>query len=201
LISGSTSALTVNIYNLIGNFTITATGTDIVRRIGVISTGTFSIFQCITIPYLDGSTTSGTSGIYHAGNMVQHSKLDLRNNIIYNNSTGSGLAVAFRRSSANLQNYASSSNNNLFLGANLMNNGTAYSTLAAFKTIVSPRDAASISEVPVFFSTVGANATYLHVNGATKSQIESGGIFLVIPMTLMVIFDKGILAIAVRNRS
>jgi hypothetical protein len=35
-----------------------------------------------------------------------------------------------------------------------MNNGTAYSTLAAFKTIVSPRDAASISEVPVFFSTV-----------------------------------------------
>jgi hypothetical protein len=74
-------------------------------------------------------------------------KLDLRNNIIYNNSTGSGLAVAFRRS-ANLQNYASSSNNNLFLGANLMNNGTAYSTLAAFKTIVSPRDAASISEVP-----------------------------------------------------
>jgi hypothetical protein len=43
-----------------------------------------------------------------------------------------------------------SSNNNLFLGANLMNNGTAYSTLAAFKTIVSPRDAASISEVPVF---------------------------------------------------
>jgi hypothetical protein len=92
-----------------------------------------------------------------------------------------------------MQNYASSSNNNLFLGANLMNNGTAYS-LAAFKTIVSPRDAASISEVPVFFSTVGANATYLHVNGATN--LESGErIFLVIPMTLMVIFDKGIVAI------
>jgi hypothetical protein len=50
----------------------------------------------------------------------------------------------------------------------------------------------------VFFSTVGANATYLHVNGATKSQIEVvERIFLVIPMTLMVIFDKGIVAIAV----
>jgi hypothetical protein len=41
----------------------------------------------------------------------------------------------------------------------------------------------------VFFSTVGANATS-HVNGATKSQIEVvERIFLVIPMTLMVIFD------------
>jgi hypothetical protein len=48
------------------------------------------------------------------------------------------------------------------------------------------------------FSTVGANATYLHVNGATKSQIESGTNISVIPMTLMVIFDKGILAIAVK---
>jgi hypothetical protein len=66
-------------------------------------------------------------GFTTASTTLTTAKLDLRNNIIYNNSTGSGLAVAFRRSSANLQNYASSSNNNLFLGANLMNNGTAYS--------------------------------------------------------------------------
>jgi hypothetical protein len=123
------------------------------RGIGVISTGTFSNFNLYYIVYLDGSTTSGTSGIYHAGSTVSTTaKLDLRNNIIYNNSTGSGLAGCISWSSANLQNYASSSNNNLFLGANLMNNGTAYSTLAAFKTIVSPRDAASISEVPVFLA-------------------------------------------------
>jgi hypothetical protein len=52
LISGST-ALTVNIYNnLIGNLPITATGTDIVRGIGVISTGTFSNLICIIIPYI-----------------------------------------------------------------------------------------------------------------------------------------------------
>jgi hypothetical protein len=55
-----------------------------------------------------------------------------------------------------------------------MNNGTAYSTLAAFKTIVSPRDAASISEVPVFLA-LWEQMLHLHVNGATKSQIESGG--------------------------
>jgi hypothetical protein len=50
---------------------------------------TFSNFNLYyNTVYLDGSTTSGTSGIYHAGSTVSTTaKLDLRNNIIYNNST------------------------------------------------------------------------------------------------------------------
>jgi len=63
----------------------------------------------------------GTTGIYHAAsNVASTATLDLRNNIICNTSTsnGTGLTVAYRRSVGTvgrLANYASTSNNNLFL--------------------------------------------------------------------------------------
>jgi hypothetical protein len=54
-----------------------------------------------------------------------------------------------------------------------MNNGTAYSTLAAFKTIVSPRwFLSSISEVPKFFVHVEQNANFITFN-ELLNQIES----------------------------
>ncbi|HMC99073.1 MAG TPA: hypothetical protein VKH37_02940, partial [Ferruginibacter sp.] len=48
-------------------------------------------------------------------------------------------------------------------------------TLAAYKTRVSPRDAASITENPNFTSLVGANAGFLHINTGIATQLESAG--------------------------
>jgi hypothetical protein len=57
-----------------------------------------------------------------------------------------------------------------------MYDGTnSYSTLAAYKTAVTPRDAASISENPTWLSTSGSDATFLHINNAIAAAIESGG--------------------------
>jgi hypothetical protein len=92
--------------------------------------------------------------------------LNLINNILVNTSTvsGAGLAVAYRRSSATLTSYGSTSNNNLFFGTSaLYTDGTATdSALADFKTRVTPRDAASKVQNPAFTSTTGSASTFLH---------------------------------------
>ncbi|MFM9988082.1 T9SS type A sorting domain-containing protein [Flavobacterium sp.] len=101
----------------------------------------------------------------------------LRNNIFVNNSTatGAGLAVAYRRSSTTLTSYDAASNNNLFFASNIFSDGTnTDATLAAYKTRVATRDALSVTENPVFASTLGSNSTFLHFNVGTITQAESG---------------------------
>jgi len=92
--------------------------------------------------------------------------LNLINNILVNTSTvsGAGLAVAFRRASATLTSYASTSNNNLFFGTSgLYTDGTNTDiTLANFKTRVDPRETASKVQNPAFTSTTGSASTFLH---------------------------------------
>ncbi|MBS1634742.1 MAG: T9SS type A sorting domain-containing protein [Bacteroidetes bacterium] len=136
-------------------------------------------YNTVNLNAVSTGTLFGTSGIYASTG----STLDLRNNIIVNNSTsvGTGSTVAYRRSSTTLTSYAATSNNNLFYagtpGANnlIFADGTNSSqTLAAYKTFVSTRDAASITENPTFLSTTGSAANYLHIDGSVASQIESG---------------------------
>src|SRR5439155_18009846 len=88
----------------------------------------------------------------------------------------------------NLANYASTSNNNDFYagtpGANrlIYYDGTSSAqTISAYKSgvftagTVAPRDSVSFSENPPFLSTTGSNASFLHINPAANTQIESGG--------------------------
>ena len=49
-------------------------------------------------------------------------------------------------------------------------------TLAAYKARVASRDSASITENPPFLSTTGSSADFLHIDPATATQLESGGI-------------------------
>ena len=109
--------------------------------------------------------------------------LDLRNNIFSNTSTpkGAGITSAYRRNNPTLTNYASTSNNNLFYAGTpsatnliLFDSTNTYQTLAAYQTAMATRDAASISAIPNFVSTLGSDATYLHINPAIASNIESG---------------------------
>ncbi len=107
------------------------------------------------------------------------------NNIFVNNGTTNGAAftAAYRRSTTTLTSYGASSNNNLFYaglpGATnvIFFDGTNNDqTLAAYKTRVATRDAVSISENPTFLSLVGSNANFLHIDPATPTFIESGGV-------------------------
>lgn len=116
--------------------------------------------------------------------------LTLNNNIFVNNSTpsGTGLVVAYRRTSATLSTYTTSSDRNLFFAgtpsaSNLIHyDGTnAFETLAAYKAMtvpetLAPRDANSISENPNFLSTTGGSADFLKLNTTIPTAIESGGI-------------------------
>ncbi|MCX6156705.1 MAG: hypothetical protein NTY74_01855 [Ignavibacteriae bacterium] len=197
VISGGTSVLAYN--NLVGDLKAPAsTSPDAIRGISVTSTTastTYGIYY--NTVYMTGTSSGtgfGTTGIYHtASTSPTTATLDLRNNIIANNCTptGSGLVVAFRRSAGTtgmLFNYASTSNFNDFYagtpGANnlIYNDGTSSAILLNdFKTGVYPagtvanRDSVSVTENPIFLSTTGTDANFLHINSATASQLESGG--------------------------
>ena len=197
VISAGTS---VNAYNnLIGDLKAPAsTSSDAIRGISITSAVASTSYNIYYNTVLLNSTSSGTgfgtSGIYHAANTSPSTAtLDLRNNIIVNNSTptGSGLTVAFRRSAGTtgmLFNYAPTSNfNDFYAGtpgaSNLIySDGTSSAlTINDYKTGVftagniANRDSVSVTENPVFLSTTGSDATFLHINSTTASQLESGG--------------------------
>ncbi len=138
--------------------------------------------------YLNASssgTNFGSAGIYHTySTTATTAVLDMRNNVIVNNSTpaGTGLVVAFRRSAAtNLNNFGSSSNNNDFYAGTpdashlIFYDGTnSDQTMATYLTRVAPRDAASFRENPPFIN-VGSTPYNLHMNTGIATQTESGG--------------------------
>ena len=133
------------------------------------------------------------SGIYASSTPT----LDLRNNIVVNSSTpnGTGLAMAFRRSSTTLTSYSANSNNNSFYAgtpsaANLIfYDGTnSDQTISEFKTRVTPRDAASFSENVPFVNSTTAPFN-LHINTSTATQTESGGTPVSTPIAITDDFD------------
>ncbi len=188
LLSGGT---TLNISNnLIGDLrTPAASLTDAIRGINITSataSSTLNIYY--NTVYINAQSTGanfGTTGIFHTANATATTvALDLRNNIIVNNSTpnGTGFTVAFRRSLATLANYATTSNNNLFWAGGtgacttrfIYHDGTTGFQMAPFQAAVTPRETVSVTEDPPFISTTGSLATFLHINPAIATQIESG---------------------------
>lgn len=107
-----------------------------------------------------------------------------RNNIFINNSTpnGTGMVTAYRRSSTTLTGYQAASNNNLFYAGvpaanrTIMFDGTvSYQTLNSYKTLVSPRDANSVTENTTFQSLVGGASNFLRPSLSVATQVESNG--------------------------
>lgn len=194
-VTGTTTAvITANIYNnLIGDLkTPIGSAADPIRGISLTSTRASSIikiyYNTIFLNATSSGATFGSSGIYHTTSTIETTAtLDLRNNIIVNTSTptGTGLTVAYRRSSTALANYAAASDKNLFYSGAagptrlLFHDGTnADQSLAAYKSRMASRDALSVTEDLVttskFLSIVGSSALYLHLDPSKASQAESG---------------------------
>ncbi len=107
-----------------------------------------------------------------------------RNNIFSNNTTptGTGFAVAYRRSAAVSTNYSDSSNGNIFYAGNLTGRKCIYydgtnadSSLSAYKTRMATRDQASLYELPPFLS-ISTPPYNLHINTTQPTQVESKGV-------------------------
>ncbi len=134
--------------------------------------------------YLNAASTGtnfGSCGIYSSTTPA----VTLANNIVDNASapTGTGLTVAYRRSSTTLTTYQAASNNNLFYAgtpgsSNVIyyDGTTTYPTLLSYKSLVSPRDGNSVTEAPPFVSTAGPSAAFLQLSTSTPTQVESGGL-------------------------
>jgi hypothetical protein len=177
------SGTTVTIYNnLIGDLR-TPSANAANPLIGISITGGTTVNVYYNTVYLNGSST-GTNFGSSAVSVSSTPTTDLRNNIFVNTSVanGTGLAVAYRRSSTTLTSYASASNNNLFYagtpGASnlIFFDGTnSDQTLIAYKARVASRDASSITELPPFTSTSGASSGFLHINTAIATQTSNGG--------------------------
>ncbi len=198
-VSGSTASFNANISNnLIADLrTPVANSSATLRGIGINNTGANSsvnlYYNTIYMNAESSGTNFGTSGVFHtASATATTARLDMRNNIIVNLSTpkGTGTTVAFRRSTGGantLNNYALSSNNNLFYAGEpgptrfIYHDFTAGAqTIAAYKAgvysagTVAPRDQASVTENPPFLSTDPGHADFLKINPVPVTQIESG---------------------------
>ena len=171
--------------NFIANLTTpSASLTDAIRGIGITSsTSSASYNLYYNSIYINASTTGtnfGTSGIFHTTNVASTTaRLDMIDNIIVNTSTakGTGFTAAYRRSSTTLANYRTTSDYNLFYAGTpgpkqlIFYDGTnSAQTLTAFQTLVSTREANSISTMPNFTS-----ATDLHLT-AVNCQVDGRGV-------------------------
>ena len=140
--------------------------------------------------YLNATSTGtnfSTAAIYHVSNSTATTTtLDMRNNIFVNNSiaNGTGKTVAIRRNNNILTNFASTSNNNNFVAPIVFGDGLSFdTTLEAYKTKVTPRETNSVSESVNFLSINPVDATYLHVNSAIPTPLESRSIPIVSVVT------------------
>lgn len=182
---------TFSIYNnIIGDIKApTASAADPVRGINIPSTTTSNINVFYNTIYLNATssgTNFGSSGVFHAASATAATAaLNLRNNIIINNSTpnGTGITAAYKRSGTALANFVSSSNNNIFYAGTpsatraIFSDGTNIDqTIAAYKSRVSPRETSSLTENTPFLSLTGSSSNFLHIDPAVPTQAESGGV-------------------------
>lgn len=164
--------------------------TDAIRGISSTNTTTTSnlriYYNTIRLNATTGGTNFSSSAIFFTGGTTATTAtLDLRNNIIVNNSiaNGTGIAVALRNSTTGLSNYANTSNNNLFFTGTpatnylIYNDGTnSDQTISAFKTRLATFEQASFTENPTFISLSGSSNDYLHLDLSTPTRCESGAV-------------------------
>jgi hypothetical protein len=173
-----TGGTTTTVYNnIVGDLRTTAANASNPLN-GLNITGGTNVNAYYNTVMLNGSSTGslfGSSALFASTSTT----LTLRNNIFINNSapSGLGLSVAYNRSTATLASYTAASNNNNFYASTIYTDGvTPLVTLAAYKTAMATRDAASVTENTYFLSTVGSNANFLHVDAGIPNQVEGNGV-------------------------
>ncbi|MBO2008647.1 T9SS type A sorting domain-containing protein [Hymenobacter negativus] len=178
--------------NLVGDLrTPAATGLLAVTGLNVAgSTAVNAYYNSISLNATSTGATFGTSGMYLSSTSTI---LDARNNIVVNKSTAvgtGGYSAALRRLSGTAgtapANLATTTNNNLYYAGTpsatnlLYVEGTttatnAQQTLIGYKSFVAARESNSVTEDVPFLSTTGTAATFLHINTAVATQLESAG--------------------------
>ena len=198
----------ISVYNnLIGDLKApigtSATNADLVRGINVTSTSTLSAINVYyNSIYLNATSTGAnfsSAGIFHANSATATTaSLDLRNNIIINESvpTGTGTTVAYRRSAAGFGNYSANSNRNLlFAGTPAANRliftdgTTPQQTMLGYQTAAVPRDINSFTGEAFTYGTAGSffvsltptSVDYLRPVTGLTTLVESGGINITAP--------------------
>ncbi len=139
--------------------------------------------------YLKASSTGtnfGTAAIYqYASGSPNMNDLKINNNIFINKSTakGTGKTVVFQGSGYSVSGYNSTSNRNLLYAGTSSASNLIYKdlsnnleTLTALQSYLSPRESSSKTGDPIFLSTTGADANYLHIDPTDNTGIESGGL-------------------------
>lgn len=180
------SGTTINVQNnLVGNITTPNSGSTN-SLFGINISGGTTVTADFNTVYLNATSVGANFGS-SALNASTTPNVTLRNNNLVNLSTatGTGVTVAYRRSTATLTTYNAASNaNNLYAGtpgiANLLyfDSATGDQTLAAYKARVTPRDGSSVSVNPPFLSTTGSAPTFLHIDPTIATQLESGGVMV-----------------------
>jgi len=200
-VANSTASASNYIYNNFLSDLKTPAGNSAIPLAGIyISTSTATVTTNLfyNTVYLDATSTGtnfGSSCVYaNTG-----SSLDMRNNILVNASTaaGTGLTTAYRRNSSTLTTYSGTSDNNCFYaGAPGVSNLLYYDgtnsiqNIAGFRTLVSPRDASSFTELPPFINKT-ATPYNLHLNTTDTTQCEKGGIPVSSPISVTNDYDNG----------
>ncbi len=162
-----------------------STGTPGTRALNLSGGTTANVFyNTVYIDYTSTVATNQSAALYVT---TSPTNLNMNNNIFVNKSdmTTGTRAVAFYKSTTSLANLPITNNNNLFYAGTpgaknlIFYNTTAYQTLAEFTTFVAPREQQSVTEDPSFIST--AMPYDLHINTATPTPIESGGVRITTP--------------------
>lgn len=152
-------------------------------------------FNSVYLNAVAGGTNFGSSAV----SVATGTNVTLRNNIFINESVanGTGLAVAYRRSSTTLTSYQAVSNRNLFYAGVpsasrlIMYDGTnSYQTLAAYQTAMVTRDLNSITGEAFTYATpgsfftslTGSSADFLKPVAAIVTQTESGAVNITSPL-------------------
>jgi trimeric autotransporter adhesin len=173
--------------NLVGdlrtpNYT-TATANSGTQLVGIYCGGGTSHTLSYNTVNINGTSVGvnfGSTAVFAAT-----SSTTFRNNIFVNTSVpnGTGMVAAYRRSTTGLTGFQAASNNNLYYAGTpaanrvIMYDGTTgYQTINTYKTLVSPRDGASITENVSFQSLTGGGLNFLRPSTVTPTQIESNGV-------------------------
>ncbi len=152
----------------------------------VTATSTIGVYHnTINLNAVSSGTNFSSAAIQHSANATGTTAvLDLRNNILINNSTpsGTGNSAAIRRTAATTANYATTSNRNMLYAGVPSANRLIYfdgivgdSTLADFKARFLTLEQASVTEQPSFLSNVGSDPNFLHLDATIPTRSESGG--------------------------
>lgn len=172
----------------LGNAAISIVGVNITG-----GTSAYLYYNTVFLNALSSGVTFGSTGIY-ANTSVN---LELINNIIINTSipSGTGITTAYRRTTNTLTSYSSSSNNNCFYAGTpsasnlLLYDGTnSIQTIGDFRTLLTPRDASSFTEIPPFTDTT-VTPYNLHLKTTDTTQCEKGGIPITTPIAVTNDFD------------